>query len=135
MRPLPELTPESTPFWTGGARGELMIAFCEDCAVAIHPPQLICPGCLSRSVAPRAMAGTGTVYTYTVNHQPWLPNMAVPFAIAVVDVDGAEGVRVTAPVRCTDPASVHIGQRLTIGFEPAGDVWLPLWHPHEGKVG
>lgn len=132
MRPLPELTPESRPFWTGGKRGELMIARCDDCDVAIHPPQLVCPTCLSRKVSAYPVAGTGTVYSYTINHQPWLPNMKVPFAIAVVDVDFATGVRVTAPVACDDPASVHIGQRVTIIFEQSGDVWLPLWQQLDG---
>lgn len=134
MRPLPELTSESTAFWTGGERGELMIAFCDDCAAAIHPPQVVCPACLSRSVTPRAVAGTGTVYTFTINHQPWLPDMQVPFAIAVVDVDGATGVRVTAPVDCADPAAVRIGQRVAIGFERREDVWLPLWRPLGGET-
>lgn len=129
MRPLPELTAENTAFWTGGARGELMIAFCDACSLAIHPPQVICPACQARSVNPRAVAGTGTVYTFTVNHQPWLPDMEVPFAIAVVDIDGAPGVRVTAPVTTDDPDSIRIGQRMMIGFEASGDVWLPIWHP------
>ena len=87
MLPLPELTAENTAFWTGGERGELMIAFCEDCAHAVHPPQLLCPRCHSQRVSPRAVAGTGTVYTFTVNHQPWIPGMDVPFILAVVDVD------------------------------------------------
>ena len=129
MRPLPELTVENTAFWTGGARGELMIAFCDDCAVAIHPPQVVCPGCGGGDVAARPVAGTGTVYTCTVNHQPWYPGMAVPFALAVVDIDGAPGVRVTAEVIDADPAAVRIGQRMTIAFEQSGDVWLPLWRP------
>jgi uncharacterized protein len=123
LRPLPELTAENTAFWTGGARGELMIAFCDDCSGAIHPPQVVCPGCLSRSVTAKAVAGTGTVYTYTVNHQPWLPDMAVPFAIAVVDLDDAPGVRVTAPVTGCDVAAVAIDQQMQIGFEQSGDVW------------
>lgn len=129
MRPLPELTPENTTFWTSGARGELMIACCENCSAAIHPPQIVCPFCLSRNVAPRAMAGTGTVYTFTVNYQSWLPDMAVPFALAVVDVDGAAGVRVTAPVITPQPEMVRIGQRMQIRFEASGGVWLPLWQP------
>ena len=127
MRPLPELTAENTAFWTGGARGELMIAFCADCARAIHPPQVICPGCGGGEVAARPVAGTGAVYTYTVNHQPWYPGMAVPFALAVVDLDDAPGVRVTAEVIDTDPDTVQIGQRMEIAFRETGDVWLPLW--------
>jgi uncharacterized OB-fold protein len=131
---LPELTSENTAFWTGGARGELMIAFCDDCTAAIHPPQVICPVCMSRGVTPRAVAGTGTVYTFTVNHQQWLPDMKVPFAIAVVDVDGAAGVRVTAPVDCSNPAVVNIGQRMTIAFDRREDVWLPQWRPLGGEA-
>ncbi len=129
MRPLPELTAENEAFWTGGERGELMIAFCEDCAAAIHPPQLLCPRCCSRAVTARAVAGTGVVYAYTVNHQAWTPDLEVPFAIAVVDVDGAPGVRVTAPVAGCDPDAVRIGQRMRIAFTASGDVWLPLWRP------
>lgn len=129
MLPLPELTPENTAFWTGGEHGELRIAFCNACDHAIHAPQLVCPACLSRDVGPRAVPGTGTVYSYTINHQPWMPGMAVPFTIAVVDVDGAPGVRVTAPLRGQEPDMVRIGQRVTVGFEPAEDVWLPHWLP------
>jgi uncharacterized protein len=129
MPPLPELTPENTAFWTGGEHGELRIAFCADCERAIHPPQVVCPGCLSDRVEPRAVAGTGTVYAFTVNHQPWLPDMEVPFALAVVEVDGAPGVRVTARVIDTEPEAVRIGQRMQVAFSRLEDVWLPEWRP------
>ena len=35
MLPLPELTAENTAFWTGGERGELMIALCDACGKAV----------------------------------------------------------------------------------------------------
>ena len=129
MRPLPELTAENTAFWTGGAEGKLMIAFCKDCAAAIHPPQLVCPKCWCETIESRAVAGTGTVYSYTVNHQPWAPDMAVPFALAVVDLDDAPGVRVTAEVVNVDPETVAIGHRMRISFLNLGDIWLPQWEP------
>jgi uncharacterized OB-fold protein len=129
MRPLPELTPENTAFWTGGAEGRLMIAFCSDCDHAIHPPQIVCPRCWSERVESRAVAGTGNVYSFTVNHQPWAPDMAVPFALAVVDVDGAPGVRVTAEVVNADAESVAIGQAMRVTFLNIDDVWFPQWEP------
>ena len=136
MRALPELTDENTAFWTGGKDGQLRITFCDDCNAAIHPPQIICAHCLSRNVTARAVAGTGSVYSYTVNHQPWIPGMAVPFAIAVVDVDGAPGVRVTAQVVTDDPQGVAIGQRMQIRFANVEDhVWLPEWQPLEAGEG
>ena len=129
MRPLPELTPENTAFWTGGAAGKLMIAFCADCHHAIHPPQLICPKCWSEAVEEKPVPGTGIVYSYTVNHQPWAPGMQVPFALAVVDVDGAPGVRITAEVVTTAPESVAIGQTMRATFLNIDDVWFPQWEP------
>lgn len=129
MRPLPELTAENTTFWTGGAEDKLMIAFCKDCTTAIHPPQLVCPKCWSEAIDSRAVSGTGTVYSYTINHQPWAPDMKVPFALAVVDVDDAPGVRVTAEVVNADPEKIAIGQRMRITFLDAEDVWLPQWEP------
>ena len=131
MRPLPELTPENTAFWTGGAGGKLMIAFCAECLHAIHPPQLICPKCWSEAIENKAVPGTGTVYSYTVNHQPWAPGMRVPFALAVVDLDGAPGVRVTAEVVGTDPELVTIGQRMCVKFEKMEDIWFPQWEPEQ----
>ena len=131
MRPLPELTPENTAFWTGGAAGKLMIAFCADCHHAIHPPQLICPKCWSEAVEEKPVPGSGIVYSYTVNHQPWAPGMQVPFALAVVDVDGAPGVRVTAEVVNADPESVAIGQAMRATFFNIDDIWFPQWEPAE----
>jgi uncharacterized protein len=126
MRLLPELTPENTPFWTGGSRGELMIAHCDRCDHAIHPPQSICPKCLSRSVTPRPAKGSGTIYTYTVNYQAWLPGLKVPYALLTVDLDGEPGVRLTAQLIDGDPHSVAIGQRVNVVFDKAAeDVWIP----------
>lgn len=129
MRPLPELTAENKAFWTGGASGDLMIVFCEDCDHAIHPPQLICPKCWSENVLAKPVLGTGSVYSYTVNYQPWAPDMDVPFALAVVDVDGASGVRVTAEVVGSDPEKISIGQKMQIMFKNIDDIWLPQWRP------
>ena len=129
MRMLPELTAENLAFWTGGADNQLMIAHCDRCDAAIHPPQLICPFCLSRAVTPRPALGTGTVYSFTVNHQPWMPGMAVPFVIAVVDLDAEPGVRITAELRDLDPSEVAIGGRVSIGFMPVEDVWIPYFKP------
>ncbi len=124
----PELTPENKPFWTGGERGELMITHCDACDMAIHPAQVVCPSCLS-STSPRAARGTGTVLARTINRQQWSADMAVPFALAVVELDGEPGVRITARVVETDPETVSIGDRLQVAFEQDGDIWFPVFRP------
>jgi uncharacterized protein len=132
MRVLPELTPENTPFWTGGAHDELLITHCQECDASIHPPSLICPSCLSRNVAPRAAKGTGKIYSFTVNHQRWMPDMEVPFVLVVVDLDGEPGVRITAEMIDIDPGKVTIGQSVTVTFTQVEDVWIPRFRPVPG---
>lgn len=129
MRIFPELTPENTPFWTGGEKGELRIAHCDACDHAIHPPELVCPVCLSRTVTPRASAGTGTIVSWTVNRQPWAPDMLVPFALAIVELDGEPGVRITARVVDCDIDALAIGDRVAVTFEEEGGIWFPLFRP------
>lgn len=126
MALLPELTDTNTPFWTGGARGELMITHCDQCDLAIHPPQFVCARCMSRNITPRPAKGTGTVYSFTINYQQWLPDLEVPYALVAVDLDGEPGVRVTSKLVGGDPMAVAIGQKVTVVFEKvADDVWLP----------
>ena len=124
-RPLPEITEENAAFWSGGARGELLIVHCDACDHAIHPPQLLCPRCLSRQVTPRSARGTGIIYSFTINYQPWMPGLAVPYVLVVVDLDGEPGVRLTAELVDVDPSSVAIGQPVTVGFVADRDCWIP----------
>jgi uncharacterized OB-fold protein len=124
----PELTPENTPFWTGGANGQLLITHCDACDLAIHPAQVVCPRCLSSTTAKPAM-GTGTVLARTINRQQWAPDMVVPFALAVVELDGEPGVRITTRIVEVDPESVRIGDRVQVAFEQDGDVWFPVFRP------
>lgn len=125
---LPEITAENAAFWAGGARGELMIACCASCGNSIHPPEVVCPVCLSRDVAPRPAIGTGRIHARTVNRQQWTPDLSVPYVLAIVELDGEPGVRMTARVVDCDVDTPRIGAAVTVDFEPAGqDVWIPVF--------
>ena len=127
MAVLPELTIDNLAYWTGGRDGHLMITHCNSCDHAIHPPQPLCPKCLGRSVTPRASRGTGAIVSHTVNWQPWSSDLKVPYVLAIVELDGEPGVRITSRVVDCDPAGVSIGDRVTVDFEHKGDVWLPVF--------
>ena len=43
--PLPAIDRDNSAYWTGGARGELLIARCADCRYYVHPPTGFCPRC------------------------------------------------------------------------------------------
>lgn len=130
-RALPKLDADNRAFWTGGAEGKLLLTRCQDCKTFIHPPRPVCRNCMSENVAPEAVAGTGTVYSYTVNYQKWAPAMEVPFVIARVAIDGAPGVLLTTNIVGCPVDSVDIGDSVRVKFEQQGDVHIPLFE----KVG
>jgi hypothetical protein len=126
-RPLPRLTAENRDFWTGGAERELRILRCAACETFIHPPRPVCRRCLSEEVLAVAVAGTGTIDTFTVNHQAWYPGLEVPFVIARVALDGAPGVYLTTNIVGSPVDAVAIGDKVRVVFEQQEDVWLPLF--------
>ena len=127
MRPLPELTPWTSWFWTSGEDGQLRIQGCTDCGTLVHPPAPICPTCRSRSSEPTTVSGRGTIVGYTVNQHQWLPDMEPPYAIAVVALAESADVRLTTNIVGCDPDDVHIGQQVSVRFEQYDDVWLPMF--------
>ena len=131
--PLPKLTPENTAFWTGGLEGKLLITACTDCDLRIHPPQLVCPNCLSENVAPTQASGRGTIYSFTVNRQAWMPDMQVPYTLVVVDLDDQPGVRLTARLEAADADKVKIGAPVEVTFEPHEDVAIPVFRLSGGS--
>jgi len=64
------------------------------------------------------VTGPGTVYSFTVNHQRWLPDLEVPFAIVLVEFADHPGVRVAGRLRGCDPTGAAIGDTVAVGFEP-----------------
>jgi uncharacterized OB-fold protein len=126
-RVLPRLDSENRFFWTAGGEGQLRLLRCQDCSTFIHPPRPVCRRCLSEKVAPQAVAGTGTIDTYTVNYQAWRPDLEVPYVIARVAIDGAPGVFLTTNIVGCAVDAVEIGDRVRVKFEQHGDVYLPLF--------
>ena len=131
---LPNLTPNNTPFFTAGT---IQIQFCDDCGSAQHPPDEICYTCQSRNVSFRACEGTGRVESFARVHHPLHPALKdkIPYVIAIVSVDGAEGCHVQGNVVNCEPDAVSIGQAVRAVFEDATDpatgtaLKIPQWEP------
>ena len=99
--PIPALLPDTENFWRACHDGRLELNRCQACRWYIHPSRPVCSRCQSREVKPEQLSGKGVVFSYTINYQPWIPNMACSgigpapsnvFASAMVAAIGVESV-------------------------------------------
>lgn len=128
-RTLPVLTAEDREFWTGGADGVLRVSRCGHCRYWIQPATGFCPACEKRSTAFEPVSGRGTVASFTINYQPWFPDMTVPYVIAIVELEEQEGLRLMTNIVDCAPEDVAIGVTVEVCFEDTGvdDIHLPLF--------
>ena len=94
----------------------------------MHPPASPCPKC-GGEVAPEAVSGRGHVFTFTINRQPYNPEVDVPYVIAIVELVEQTGLRFTTNIVDCAPEDVTIGMPVEVTFEPAGDAWAPVFTP------
>lgn len=113
----PAVTEETAPFWDAAAEGRLLVERCTACGADAFPPRGICRTCRSRQMSWVEVTGPGRVYSFTVNHQRWLPDLAVPYAVVLVEFADHPGVRVAGRVRGCAPGDVAIGMTVEVGFE------------------
>jgi uncharacterized OB-fold protein len=131
-RLLPDPTPESEPFWTGGANGELLVHRCRACTRWFHPPAPVCFRCRSLDVGPEPASGRGRVAAFTINRQPWIPAYPPPYVVAMIELADEPDVRLVSNVVDVAPEDVHVGLTVDVFFERWDDVWIPLFRPVGG---
>jgi uncharacterized OB-fold protein len=114
----PAVTKETEAFWAAAREGRLLVERCSSCGADSFPPRGICRACRSRETSLVEVTGGGQVYSFTVNHQRWLPDLEVPYAIVLVELPDHPGVRVVGRLRGCPPEDVAIGMAVEVGFEP-----------------
>jgi uncharacterized protein len=76
---------------------------------------------------PTPVSGRGRVVTFTVNHQPWIPELAEPYIVAIIELEEQAGLRFLSNVIDCPPDEVEIGMPVRVVFEQVEDVWIPLF--------
>jgi uncharacterized protein len=105
----------------------LLIERCDACARWVHPAAGHCLDCGGALVA-TPVSGRGTVFTYTVNHHAFNPELPTPYVIALVELAEQDGLRVAANVVDCEPDSVSCG--MAVQLRPArGAGGAPLFAP------
>jgi uncharacterized OB-fold protein len=131
-KPVPKATPVSRPFWDAAAVGELHIQRCSGCGEHVFYPRRFCPHCGSPDLAWVRAGGRAVLDSYVISHVPG-PGFAdeVPYVIAIVRLE--EGPRMLSRLAgvAPDPAVLELDMPLLVGFEPRGEMAVPVFHPAE----
>ncbi|MCX4090876.1 Zn-ribbon domain-containing OB-fold protein [Nocardia sp. alder85J] len=120
-RPLPVPDAQSAPFWTAAATGVLTVARCSACTRYTAPPDLVCPHC--GSTTPEftftPVSGRGTVRSWTVVRQSFLPGFDTDLPFVLVDVELAEQSELRLIGRLLDgpDAPLRLGAPVRAAFE------------------
>jgi uncharacterized OB-fold protein len=135
---LPDLDePTTAGFWEGTARGELLVQACASCGKWRMPPRPMCPSCRSTATKWDRTSGRGRVWSFIVPHPPLLPAYAekAPYNAIIVELEEDPTIRfagnlVTGPngeINEIDPATIAIGEPVSVVFHQIDDVHLPRW--------
>jgi len=130
MKPLPEITPESRPFWQGCKRHQLLVQRCRACGARQHYPRGVCASCWSQDLEWLPSSGRATVYSFTVTHRTQARGFRdeLPYVLAWVELE--EGVQVLTNLVGCDPATLAIGMPVRVTFEDVNaDVSIPRFTP------
>lgn len=122
--PAPAVNPENQPYWDAAAQGRLLYKRCKDCDRPHFYPRSLCPYCFSERTEWTESAGSGSVYTYSVQRR------GAPAAYAVAYVTLDEGFTMLTNLVDCDFDALAIGQRVRLVFKPAEDgAAVPMFTP------
>ena len=129
-KPLPRIGPDNQPFWDGCKRHALLLPFCAACGKPHLPPGPVCPFCFADRLDWRPASGRGVVTSWTVVHQPWFPAFKAELPYNVVQVELAEGPRLTANIVELGAETLRVGMPVEVVFDDVTpDVTLPRFRP------
>ena len=118
----------TTPFWDATREKRLLLQWCKSCDEVVHYPREACPRCLGEDLEWRPASGRGDVYACCVMQRPATPGLAVPYVVALVDLE--EGARMMTNVVGCSPADVVVGMPVQVTWEALDDGRaLPQFEP------
>jgi uncharacterized protein len=121
-KPVPVPDRLTKGFWAAAAEDRLVIQRCGECGHRQHPPGPVCRRCYSSAVGFEQVSGRGRIYTYTITHHRVVAGFEdVPYAIALVELDEQEGLRMLANLPGVPLDVIAVGMAVEVVFEPLPD--------------
>lgn len=129
-KPIPRGDFDSQPFWDGCSAHELRLQRCARCAVFRHPPRPLCHQCGSSDHDWVKVDGRGSVYSWTIVRNQAHPALPAPYAIVVVELAEAPGIRMVANLLDASFEDIVAGMPVELVFEDLADgAGLPQFRP------
>lgn len=120
-RYLPKIYDEEKPYWDGLKEHEIRLQVCDRDHRPWYPIGPVCPRCLSDEYTWTPMSGYGVVSTYVIFHKAWAHWLESRVPYAVVQVELAEGPRLTTNLLGLPADQVRIGQPVRAVYEQVSD--------------
>lgn len=127
-RPIPVPDALTQPFWDGTKRELLLFQRCQSCGNRQHPPAPTCTECVSIDLKFEPVAGTGTIFGYTIMYHGSDGRFAaaIPYATIIVELDDTPGVLMAGNLLGVPCTEAHVGRRVQVVFERVNeDITLP----------
>lgn len=125
-KPLPIPTHISQPFWDALREHKVRIQYSPSTSQWVFYPRSLAPRTLADDLEWREIAGTGTVYAFTIGRRPTAPPWedALPQLLAIVELD--EGPRLTTELVNVPPEAIKVGMRVRPHFEDIAGAGVTL---------
>jgi uncharacterized OB-fold protein len=130
--PQPVPDPDSFGFWESTANGRLSLCRCCECGLWMQPPLERCRRCNS-ATSYEAVAGTGEVHSFIVQHRPvttgYLDN--VPYVVGIIELDEQTGLRLPGRIVDVPAGEVTVGMRVKARLDrlAGGEFVVPVFIP------
>lgn len=126
----PRPNPETTAYWEGCRKHELLIQRCSHCGEYQFYPRILCSACMSEHVEWVQAAGCGRVLTFTIVRravsEAYAPD--VPYVVALIQLE--EGPKMMSNVIQCNPDSVVVGMPVEVVFEDwSEEITVPKFRP------
>lgn len=130
-KPLPEIRPETKPYWDACKKHELLIPKSKVTGELFFYPRAMSPGDdMSEDIEWVKSSGKAKVWTFSVHHMG--PSKAYkgdpPHVVALVEME--EGVKMMTNIVGCDPKDVRIGMEVEVVFDDVTpEITLPKFRP------
>ena len=131
-RPLPVADDLSQPFWEAAKQRRLVVQRCRECSYFNHPPRSACDACQSQQLQFEPVSGRGTIYSFTIMHQPNIAGFEdqIPYINILVELEEQPLLFMVSNLPASDLDKIKIGGQVEVYFEEVDpDTTLPQFRP------